>query len=141
MPGLVWGGHSCPPTPRSPRSHREYEDLKATALAAEVLMAAPARGKTGPSVYFITASTFQKQCLFQSERLTKPFIETLLAYRIQRKYLLHEFVVMPNHFHLLIKMLMWGQPPIACPERSRRGCPVERSSTGGAGASARAFEV
>ena len=65
-------------------------------------MAAPARGNTGFGVYFITASTFQKQNLFQSERFSLPFIDTLLNYRLQRKYLLHEFVIMPNHFHLLI---------------------------------------
>ena len=65
-------------------------------------MAAPTRGNTGYSVYFITASTFQKQNLFQSERFSPPFIDTLLHYRLERKYLLHEFVVMPNHFHLLI---------------------------------------
>jgi putative transposase len=30
------------------------------------------------------------------------FCETLLRYREQKRYLLHEFVVMPNHFHLLL---------------------------------------
>jgi putative transposase len=65
-------------------------------------MAAPPRGSTGRATYFITASTFQKQNLFQSERFSLPFIETLLHYRLQRKYLLREFVIMPNHFHLLI---------------------------------------
>jgi putative transposase len=65
-------------------------------------MAAPPRGNTGHSVYFITASTFQKQSLFQSERLSRPFIDILLHYRLKKNYLLHEFVVMPNHFHLLI---------------------------------------
>ncbi len=30
------------------------------------------------------------------------FIETLLEYRNQEQYKVHEFVVMPNHFHLLI---------------------------------------
>ena len=65
-------------------------------------MAAPPRGNTGFSVYFITASTFQKQSLFQSERFSIPFIDTLLHYRLEMRFLLHEFVVMPNHFHLLI---------------------------------------
>ena len=65
-------------------------------------MAAPPRGNTGYSIYFITASTFQKQRLFQSERFSVPFIDTLLHYRLERKFLLHEFVVMPNHFRLLI---------------------------------------
>jgi putative transposase len=65
-------------------------------------MAAPPRGNTGYSTYFITSSTFQKQSLFQSERMAKLFIEVLQHYRTQEKYLLHEFVLMPNHFHLLI---------------------------------------
>jgi len=65
-------------------------------------MAAPHRGNTGYSTYFITAATFQKQNLFQSDRLTLPFIDTLLHYRVQRSYPLHKFVIMPNHFHLLV---------------------------------------
>ena len=65
-------------------------------------MAAPARGKTGFGTYFITASTFQKQNLFQCDRMGQLFIEVLLHYRQQGKYLLHEFVLMPDHFHLLI---------------------------------------
>src|SRR2546430_6611362 len=65
-------------------------------------MAAPPRGNTGHSVYFITASTFQKRSLFQSERMAQLFIEVLQHYRRQGKYLLHEFVLMPDHFHVLI---------------------------------------
>jgi putative transposase len=65
-------------------------------------MAAPHRGNTGFSTYFITASTFQKQNLFQSVRMASLFVDVLLSYRSQQKYLLHEFVVMPDHFHLLI---------------------------------------
>jgi putative transposase len=30
------------------------------------------------------------------------FVQVLLSYREQHKYLLHEFVLMPDHFHLLI---------------------------------------
>jgi putative transposase len=33
------------------------------------------------------------------------FINVLFHYREQREYLLHEFVVMPDHFHLLITPL------------------------------------
>jgi REP-associated tyrosine transposase len=65
-------------------------------------MAAPPRGNTGYSAYFITASTFQKQNLFQSQRMAELFVKVLFDYRNQKKYLLHEFVLMPNHFHLLI---------------------------------------
>ena len=65
-------------------------------------MAAPPRGNTGYSAYFITASTFQKESIFQSHRMADLFVKVLFAYRDQKKYLLHEFVIMPDHFHLLI---------------------------------------
>jgi len=65
-------------------------------------MAAPRRGNTGSSCYFITASTFRKQNILQSDRMAGLFVDVLLHYRRNQKYLLHEFVVMPDHFHLLI---------------------------------------
>jgi putative transposase len=65
-------------------------------------MASPRRGNTGYSCYFITASTFQKKNILQSGRMARLFVNVLLHYRQQEKYLLHEFVVMPDHFHLLI---------------------------------------
>ena len=52
--------------------------------------------------YFITANTFQKHSLLQSERMAGLFLDVLYSYRAQQKYLLHEFVVMADHFHLLI---------------------------------------
>ena len=64
-------------------------------------MTIPYRGNTGHDTYFITASSYQKQSLFQSERMAELFLQVLLHYRQQKKYLLHEFVLMPNHFHLL----------------------------------------
>lgn len=68
-------------------------------------MTIPYRGSTGQSTYFITASTFQKASLLQSDRMAQLLLNVLFHYRVQRKYLLHEFVVMPNHFHLLITPL------------------------------------
>ena len=65
-------------------------------------MAAPRRGNTGYGCYFITASTFQKHHILRSDRMAGLFVDVLLHYREQDKYLLHEFVVMPDHFHLLI---------------------------------------
>src|SRR5215813_4807652 len=65
-------------------------------------MAAPRRGNTGYSCYFITASAFQKRTTLQSDRMAGLLLDVLLHYRLQGKYLLHEFVVMPDHFHLLI---------------------------------------
>jgi len=65
-------------------------------------MAAPPRGNTGHSCYLVTASTFQKRQLLQSDRMADLLVNVLLHYRQQIKFLLHEFVVMPDHFHLLI---------------------------------------
>ncbi len=65
-------------------------------------MAAPTRGPTGRYPYFVTASTFQKQSLFQSHRMTQLLLEVLLHCHLQNKYLLHEFVLMPNHFHVIL---------------------------------------
>ena len=69
-------------------------------------MAAPPRGKTGDGPYFITASTFQKRSLLQSDRMKQLLIDVLFHYRDQKKYLLHEFVIMNDHFHLLISPLV-----------------------------------
>lgn len=65
-------------------------------------MAIPHRGWTSNSTYFISASCWEKQRLLQSDRMAELFLEVLYHYRRQHKYLLHEFVVMPNHFHLLL---------------------------------------
>jgi putative transposase len=65
-------------------------------------MAAPHRGNTGYGTYFITATTFQRMSTFQTTRMAELFVRVLLGYREQQKFLLHEFVLMPNHFHLLI---------------------------------------
>ena len=66
------------------------------------------RGPTRDGTYFITASNFEKQSLLQSDRMAGLFIEVLFHYQKQGKYHLHEFVAMPNHFHLLITPL----PPV-----------------------------
>jgi putative transposase len=69
-------------------------------------MAAPHRGNTDSGTYFITVGTFQKQQVLQSDRMAGLLLDVLLDYRSQEKYLLHEFVLMPDHFHLLISPLL-----------------------------------
>ena len=65
-------------------------------------MTIPHRGATTESTYFVTANVLDKRSLFQVEKIARLFIEVLLSYRTQKKYLLHEFVVMPDHFHLIL---------------------------------------
>ena len=52
--------------------------------------------------FFITSSTCEKRGLLQSTRVAGLLIDVLYHYRRQQKYLLHEFVIMPDHFHVLI---------------------------------------
>jgi putative transposase len=62
----------------------------------------PYRGTTSESTYFITANVLMKMSLFQANKIARLFIDLMLLYRTQRKYLLHEFVVMPDHLHLIL---------------------------------------
>src|SRR5215472_14537554 len=65
-------------------------------------MTIPYRGKTSESTYFVTANTFQKKKLFQVEKNARLFLDVMYQYREQKKYQLHEFVLMPEHFHLIL---------------------------------------
>ena len=51
--------------------------------------------------YFVTSKTWEGRALFQSDLWARLFFKTLLTHRGE-SYLLHEFVLMPDHFHLLI---------------------------------------
>ena len=50
--------------------------------------------------YFVTAKTWESRALFRAEPWARLFFQNLLSHR--DSYLLHEFVLMPDHFHLLI---------------------------------------
>ena len=65
-------------------------------------MTIPHRGTTSESTYFVTANVEPRRDLFQVEKIARLFIEVMFDYRQQRKYLLHEFVVMPDHVHLIL---------------------------------------
>ena len=51
--------------------------------------------------YFVTSDTWERRALFRTESWARLFFKTLLANRA-KAYFLHEFVLMPDHFHLLI---------------------------------------
>jgi len=52
--------------------------------------------------FFVTSSIAEKRNLLQSDRSASLLIRILYDYRAQQKFRLHEFVVMPDHFHLLM---------------------------------------
>jgi putative transposase len=53
-------------------------------------------------IFFITTITADRQPIFRREATANLLIETLTHYREQGKYLLHEFVIMPDHIHALL---------------------------------------
>ena len=52
--------------------------------------------------FFITTITWQRVPIFRAEARARLLIDVLLGYRDQGKYLLHEFVIMPDHIHVLL---------------------------------------
>jgi putative transposase len=52
--------------------------------------------------YFVTAVTAQRRSLFQVTDNAELLQRTILEYRSQGRFLLHAFVIMPEHFHALI---------------------------------------
>jgi putative transposase len=52
--------------------------------------------------YFITTKCWQGRTIFQVPENAEILLETLFKHREAGAYLLHEFVIMPDHFHLLL---------------------------------------
>ena len=52
--------------------------------------------------FFVTSITHQPQTLFRGETTARLLIDTILHYRAQDNYLLHDFVIMPDHFYVLL---------------------------------------
>src|SRR5208283_3910214 len=52
--------------------------------------------------FFVTAVTWQRRPLFRAEPMAHLFLDTLARYRNQGRFLIHEFVLMPDHFHPLL---------------------------------------
>ena len=67
----------------------------------------PAREHTtnNAQTYFVTSDTWERRALFNAEPWARLFFKTLLSHRGEA-YRLHEFVLMPDHFHLLITPLI-----------------------------------
>ena len=53
-------------------------------------------------IFFATTKTSMGQLLLQSERNAMLLVDVLRSYVAERKFLLHDFVIMPDHVHLLM---------------------------------------
>ena len=67
-------------------------------------MAVPPRRTYIPGTYFVTSRTWESRPLFIKPPVCEIVIETMLHYRDQSNYLLHSFVLMPEHFHLILTL-------------------------------------
>jgi putative transposase len=62
----------------------------------------PQRENSRPGTYFITSKTLGARSLFQVERNARLFLHVLYSHERAGRYLLHEFVLMPDHFHVIL---------------------------------------
>jgi hypothetical protein len=68
------------------------------ALALVKMPQAPQSTRT----FFVTSTTVGRRALLQSDRMAQLPVDILAENRRKKRFLLHEFVIMPNHFHLLL---------------------------------------
>jgi len=54
------------------------------------------------STYFVTTKAWQSAAVFQVPQVAEVVVSKILEYRNRGNYLLHEFVLMPNHLHLIL---------------------------------------
>ena len=57
---------------------------------------------TQSRTFFLTINSWSGRSFFQVHRLCDLFLSTLQNYREHGRFHLHEFVLMPNHVHLLL---------------------------------------
>ena len=76
-------------------ARKEYEMRISNGFAGQVAMT---------TTYYITASAYMHQNLFQRTETADLLLSTLFRYRDACEFLLHEFVIMPNPVHLLLSV-------------------------------------
>ena len=59
--------------------------------------------RTSPGwTYFVTTKAWQSVSVFQVQETADVVVRKILEYRGRGEYLLHEFVLMPDHLHLIL---------------------------------------
>jgi REP-associated tyrosine transposase len=98
-----WCRESYQGTPSGvPQAANEKEPALAAAVAIPIRNSDPSRAVAGARTFFVTSSIAVKRNLLQSDRSAELFVRVLYDYRAQGRFRLHELVVMPDHFHLLL---------------------------------------
>jgi len=71
-------------------------------MAKPTRHARPDKIVSSARTFFVTTKTSQGRSILQSERNAALLIDVLRSYVAARKFQLHDFVIMPNHVHLLM---------------------------------------
>ncbi len=74
-------------------------------MAKPTRNAKPNQVLSASRTFFVTTKTSMGRALLQSERNATLFIDVLRSYVRKGKFKVHEFVVMPDHAHLLITLV------------------------------------
>jgi putative transposase len=64
----------------------------------------PARVQEGSRTFFVTSKTSMGRAFLQTERMARLFMDVLRCYVSAERFKIRDFVVMPDHFHLLITL-------------------------------------
>src|SRR6202167_1336063 len=82
----------------------EKDWASAPAMAHPARNACPKTILSSARIFFATTNTSMARRLFQSERNSMLLIDVLRSNVAARKFQLHDFVIMPDHLHLLMTL-------------------------------------
>jgi len=70
----------------------------------------PDNSTGSPRTFFVTTRTAGGRSLFQTERMTDLFVDILRSTMRSGAVTVHDFVLMPNHVHILLTV-SWRDKP------------------------------
>jgi putative transposase len=73
-------------------------------MAIPARNASPGAALADARTFFVTSKAHGGRALLQSEKMATLFIDVLRSYVTSGRFRIHDFVVMPDHFHLLITL-------------------------------------
>jgi putative transposase len=89
---------------RAVRTGRKENWASAPAMAHPARNACPEKVLSSGRVFFVTTTTSMARRLLQSERNAMLLIDVLRANVATGKFQMHDFVIMPDHLHLLLSL-------------------------------------
>jgi putative transposase len=87
---------------RVPYSKEKDEGFSPCFMAKPARNSSPANILSASRTFFVTSKTMSGACLLQTERNAGLLIDVMRCYVAEVQFKIHDFVVMPNHFHLLM---------------------------------------